>query len=316
MLWHHLFYRTFEYGDFVNSLGVLGKICVCLFLFVSGYGLTKQFDSIPQLDIKNSFKFVVIRLAKFYKSYWFVFFAVILTGVLFGYSFDEAYPNRNPIKCLLLDSIGIMGYSSYLSTWWFNKLILQLYLFFPFLYFFLRNKYLAIGSLLLIMGMEQFSIIDLFAVTEGGLTAFFLGMILAKYPLAIQNKKIFLLIAAVLIAILVYIRFQFPVIRFMLVDAFIAFAFAYFFSIIGTFYSFPVLRYLGKYATTMYFIHTLFLVLFKDRIYILQFPVLIFSGLLALSIIVSIVLDEIQERSGYNKLQIKFIDKLNTMFLK
>lgn len=143
MLWHHLFYKTQDYGVFVQQLGVLGKCCVFLFLFVSGYGLTKQFERLPKFNVVSSLRFVFLRLTKFYMQYWFYFVIVIGVGLIFWRSLGEAYPNRNPIKCLILDGLGMMGYSSYNPTWWFNKMIIQLYILYPFC-----SCYCIIGLLL------------------------------------------------------------------------------------------------------------------------------------------------------------------------
>lgn len=46
MLVHHLFYQHPEYGMIIYQLGLVGKICVALFLFLSGYGLTLQFSNV------------------------------------------------------------------------------------------------------------------------------------------------------------------------------------------------------------------------------------------------------------------------------
>lgn len=46
MLWHHLFYENPEYGLFVWHLALLGKVCVAIFLLLSGYGLTIQMDKL------------------------------------------------------------------------------------------------------------------------------------------------------------------------------------------------------------------------------------------------------------------------------
>ena len=43
MLLHHLFYTHSEYGVSVQQIGLIGKVCVALFLFLSGYGLTIQY---------------------------------------------------------------------------------------------------------------------------------------------------------------------------------------------------------------------------------------------------------------------------------
>lgn len=52
MLWHHLFYTHPEYGKFVYELGQLGKVCVAIFLFVSGYGLYKSFNKLNFSELK------------------------------------------------------------------------------------------------------------------------------------------------------------------------------------------------------------------------------------------------------------------------
>lgn len=46
MLWHHLFYENPKYGHFVWHLALLGKVCVAIFLLLSGYGLTIQMNRI------------------------------------------------------------------------------------------------------------------------------------------------------------------------------------------------------------------------------------------------------------------------------
>lgn len=46
MLLHHLFYENPEYGRFVWHLALLGKVCVAIFLLLSGYGLTIQMNKL------------------------------------------------------------------------------------------------------------------------------------------------------------------------------------------------------------------------------------------------------------------------------
>lgn len=53
MLWHHLFYKYPEYGFFVYESSQIGKICVSLFLFLSAYGLTIQFDKLSDKSARN-----------------------------------------------------------------------------------------------------------------------------------------------------------------------------------------------------------------------------------------------------------------------
>ena len=42
LLWHHLFYMHPEYGWFVHWTACYAKICVAMFLILSGYGLANS----------------------------------------------------------------------------------------------------------------------------------------------------------------------------------------------------------------------------------------------------------------------------------
>jgi peptidoglycan/LPS O-acetylase OafA/YrhL len=183
MLWHHLFLNTMAYGTLTHSLAVVFKVCVALFLFASGYGLTKQYSQLEKPYFKNTIKFLLRRYANFFLSYWFCFVLVVVVGNVCGYSFSEAYPaGRNTLKCVLLDVAGQMGYDSYLNPWWFNKMIIQLYLVFPVLFLIVRNKYLSWVGLALVVVVQLFAKSipsNLFFVVEGGLPAFYLGMLCA-----------------------------------------------------------------------------------------------------------------------------------------
>ena len=158
MLWHHLFLNTMAYGTLTHSLAVVFKVCVALFLFASGYGLTKQYSQLEKPYFKNTIKFLLRRYANFFLSYWFCFVLVVVVGNVCGYSFSEAYPaGRNTLKCVLLDVAGQMGYDSYLNPWWFNKMIIQLYLVFPVLFLIVRNKYLSWVGLALVVVVQLFA---------------------------------------------------------------------------------------------------------------------------------------------------------------
>lgn len=50
MLVHHLFYEHPEYGEPTFQLALIGKVCVAIFLFLSGYGLSVQYSKILNID--------------------------------------------------------------------------------------------------------------------------------------------------------------------------------------------------------------------------------------------------------------------------
>ena len=265
MLWHHLFLSTVEYGVWANSFSSIAKLCVALFLFVSGYGLTKQYAKLEKPYLKNTVKFLVLRYLKFFLPYWFCFAIIVAVGNAFGYGFADAYPpSRNTLKCFLLDIWGQNGYASYLPTWWFNKMILQLYLVFPLLYLLVRNRYVALVAFAAIAVMQPNALRlpgNIFFVVEGGLPAFFVGMMMAKHQWLPQPEGKSRIVAAI-IALFACIALAFlhqsgiGVYYAIPVRVAMAISVAYLFSLSSS--QFAPLQYVGQLATTMYLLHTLF----------------------------------------------------------
>lgn len=137
MLCHHLYGIPLDgvehYSGVLAWFGVLGKVCVALFLFCSGYGLSVNYKSLSILD---DIKFVIKRLLKFYLNYWIIFLIFVpITIFVFHRSLTDAYAQGSNIAlCFVKDLLGLQGVCSYDTTWWFNQLIIILYLIFPLLY--------------------------------------------------------------------------------------------------------------------------------------------------------------------------------------
>ena len=145
MLFHHIYACPPEgcgpFGPVLTFLGVLGKCCVAIFLFCSGYGLTAQFSKIEKIGFKSSVRFVARRLSKFYSNYWFIFLIFVPLGVfVFDIPLSARYGEHvNLVKRLVFDIFGMQGFGSYNITWWFNKLIILLYIAFPLLFLAIRK---------------------------------------------------------------------------------------------------------------------------------------------------------------------------------
>lgn len=322
MLWHHLFLNTMAYGTLTHSLAVVFKVCVALFLFVSGYGLTKQYSQFEKPYFKNTVKFLLRRYANFFLSYWFCFVLVVVVGNVCGYSFSEAYPvGRNTIKCVLLDVAGQMGYDSYLNPWWFNKMIIQLYLVFPVLFLIVRNKYLSWVGLALIVIMQIFAKSipgNVFFIVEGGAPAFYLGMLCAYgrlLPEANDGKWRPLLLFSVLLVCIGLAVLHLKVVKdpyvAVLIRASMAFCVIVAYKSIGDKHI-SVLEFVGKYATIMYLIHLLFIKLISGVIYGVKYSVLIFVVLVAICLATAMLIDALEKLSRYDRLRfgiVKQIDK-------
>lgn len=167
MLCHHLYgcpiFGVEPYTGIFSWLGSFGKICVAVFLFCSGYGLSARYKSLSSFT--DRIIFVRNRLIKFYINYWVILLLCVLYGIfVLGRTFDIAYSGLNMPKRLLYEVFAINGGCSYLRTWWFNQLIIVCYLLFPLL--FLAAKYtpftmLIVGTLYLLFGdAHTFQIIE------------------------------------------------------------------------------------------------------------------------------------------------------------
>lgn len=153
MLLHHLFYTHSEYGVFVQQMGLVGKVCVAMFLFLSGYGLTIRFDKVL-IDSKLTgwvLRYMFKRYVKFYFGYWPIFLIGVPLGVfVFGRGLEVPYGMDGYIPLRLFkDFLGLNDLQSYNITWWFNKLIITLYFFFPLIYAYTRNRWTALAAMVL-----------------------------------------------------------------------------------------------------------------------------------------------------------------------
>lgn len=159
LLWHHLFYNDPKYYNRFTSLYNLGgvpiecyvasfcKVCVAVFLLLSGYGLVKSYSNYSKIEsdknngIKKTIKYVFNHLIKLLSDYWFVYIIFVPLGLVLGRSFLDVY-GTNPIH-YITDFFGVsflfFNYSYTMNaTWWFMSIIILFYIIFPVLYRLLR----------------------------------------------------------------------------------------------------------------------------------------------------------------------------------
>ena len=160
MLMHHLWgcppIGVEPYTGVLGFLGSVGKVCVAMFLFCSGYGLSVGYGRLIEdgrlngqspnedwkIGLKDTLKFLARRFVKFYAGYWPIFLIFVPISIWgFERSLADAYgTDENVYKCLAFDVLGIGGFHSYNITWWFNQLLIEAYLLFPIL-FWLAKKW-------------------------------------------------------------------------------------------------------------------------------------------------------------------------------
>lgn len=332
MLWHHLFPNALYSGgsSAVVFMAAVGKVCVSLFLLMSGYGLACQYSKLiaGAKNLKERFgvttKFIAKRYVKFYTGYWVIFsiFSVISGGWL-GASFESRYETDNILFPLVVDFFGFMGYHSYNITWWFNRAILLLYIVFPILFLLIRK--IPYISLALVFGIMLVSIPVAF-INEMTIWMFpfFIGVFWAmKVPqgYTITNKRKYLIllpITLILCCVLVYFRQNriIPYFSGIAVDGLLAFVISML--VIMLIRNLPVVNvvfsFLGKHSANMYMVHTfLFSYWFPQFIYAPKYAILIFLLLLLCSLTISLALEFIKTKCCIYKLSDYVVRKIDAL---
>ena len=323
MLWHHQFLNTTRYGAVTLSLAIVFKVCVALFLFVSGYGLTKQYGGLERRNVRTTIEFLLRRFISFFLQYWFCFGLVVLIGNLCGNTFQEVYPSsRNTLKCLILDFFGQMGYNSYLKPWWFNKMIIQLYLIFPIIYMIISNKYSAWVGLLAIIPLQLFAKSipgNVFFLVEGGIPAFYLGMISARYQIVptIQRKVWKIVFTSVVVLLIIGLSVLHNDVlpkspyQAILIRACIAFFIVWVYKIFAGDHP-SLLTFLGKYATIMYLTHVLLFFLIPKILFYPKYSVPAFAVFVIASLVMAMIIGWLEKVLHYDQLRrvlVSFVSK-------
>ena len=305
MLIHHLFWvqkglfddiRLFGLHYLVNEIGIISKVCVSIFVLLSGYGLTVVAEKNGGIGSLKSFYFH--RFKKLFLNYWFVWVLFVPISIyVFGYTLADAYHGR-VISHLLADLSGIHSliYENdycYNPTWWFYSCIILLYLFFPFLYRWAKRD---VVSLLLMSIAASFLPIPQLTVIKFYIVAFVIGMIMVVRMIPSPNNVI---LPIVVFVVLIVVRNfnSYP----LLIDTFISVALVQLYRSIKLHEWICVgLSFVGKHSMNIFLFHTfIFYFWFQDIVYASRNPIIIFFTLLAICILISMALELIKKYTIY-----------------
>lgn len=330
MLIHHLFYRNPEYGHFFFKAALTGKTCVAIFLFLSGYGLSIQYEKIQGHSTKESFvktiQFLCKRLIKFFLSYWFIFVIFVPIGVfIFGRTLHTAYGSDADIYlCLFKDFLGLQELSSYNATWWFNRLIIVSYLLFPIIFWAMRSNVVSI-LVLFILFFNPYRMTAPLENLAAGLSTYACTFAIGSF-IAIRKKSINTILNKIPIQCVVPISFCLASFCFYArnnvlslyfygntVDPFIAL-----FTCLAVVslcrwkkVQLSFLSFVGKHSTNMYLTHTFILAyFFHNFIYGFKHPLAIFAVLLLSSLALSVTIEKLKEICKFYKLQESVLHKV------
>ena len=175
LLLHHLVLAHGQVNFFWEWIGGTCKLCVSIFVFLSGFGLVSK-------DVKNgtilkTLLVAVYRVSRLYLNFWLVaLVSVLLSSFIFGYSVSSVY-RSGWFPGFIYELLGAKSVCFYNPTWWFMSVIISLYVLYPALFFLLKKGQLFVLGLLTIGA--------LFVPVRPGLwlAPFIVGMVSARYSL-------------------------------------------------------------------------------------------------------------------------------------
>ncbi|MDE6025369.1 MAG: acyltransferase, partial [Lachnospiraceae bacterium] len=210
--------------NIVYNIAGMGKVCVSMFAFVSGYGLWKSYER----KQNSSNKWTIGQLLKLLSKFWFVWiFTAIACELISGRS-SHVYFQDGIIKGILNIIIEMFGLANLFHTpsltgvYWYIGAAVFFVLCVPFLYYMKQN--LAAAALITILLPRILAVGDngfLGTMNPGSfLFVFILGVISSEYELIekwtgtfqFKGGKLIKLILEILILCICYkIYYLFPV---------------------------------------------------------------------------------------------------------
>ena len=208
LLWHHLFYNSAAYYQRFTTMRLYKgipiestisdycKVCVSVFLLLSGYGLYMSWQSWQKKMVQKNGKFTVWHQVLFVKNhllklmfgYWFVYILFVPWSALIGTPFWEFY--KGNFWYGLIDFLGLANLfktPSMNGTWWFMSVIILLYLLFPLMMFIMKRSPETLVALAVFITFSQvFKFLPktpFFSRYYVWLIPFTMGMYLARYLL-------------------------------------------------------------------------------------------------------------------------------------
>lgn len=315
--------------------GSCGKVCVDLFVILSGYGLNLGLKARENRNnmIENSVRYTVVRIVKLMVNFWFVYLVFVpIFAALGKINITGVYgTGMKGVFAALIDFLGlqdilyeILRTGTVNVTWWYMSTVLILYALFPVLRICVRGKdrWYWLAALLLINLYAPFAA---YRQMKTGLffyiPAFYLGMLLSEDGLLDAFKrwtqKQQLLKLPLLLALLVATFFITRNDRYrgelLYSLAWLAVCIALFtgrFGILANKYCRTPFELIGKYSANIFFVHTFFLFGFPKFAYLPRNPILTLVWFVAWMTLVSWLVEQVKKMIRLKYLEAYLVDRV------
>lgn len=311
----------------IQYLASFSKICVAMFVFMTGYGMWVSYESQKKKTTMSNY--IKKRMVTLMTGFLIIFVVTEILAIPTG-RFIEVYGHDfRSVVYMIIDALGLaklLGTPLFCLTWWYMSLAIVLIMIFPFVHS-IMEKYqwvVVVASIIVPRACGFGQSTDLFRY----LLAYTLGMYFAQHDLLARIKEKFmeqnvagkllsLIVSLIGLAVIIKCR-QNAWIGWKYLDFWDGFAAMYvivlsYIYILNGKWIVKGLGFLGKHSMNIFLIHSFYRdVFFHQFTYSFYYAWLDYIVLMAISLVTSIVLEWFKKLIRYEK----FIDWVKRLVTK
>lgn len=310
----------------IQYLASFSKICVAMFVFMTGYGMWVSYESQKKKTTMSNY--IKKRMVTLMTGFLIIFVVTEVLAIPTG-RFIEVYGHDfRSVVYMIIDALGLaklLGTPLFCLTWWYMSLAIVLIMIFPFVHS-IMEKYqwvVVVASIIVPRACGFGQSTDLFRY----LLAYTLGMYFAQHDLLarikekfmeqnVAGKLLFLIVSLIGLAVIIKCR-QNAWIGWKYLDFWDGFAAMYvivisYIYILNGKWIVKGLGFLGKHSMNIFLIHSFYRdVFFHEFTYSFYYAWLDYIVLMAISLVTSIVLEWFKKLIRYEKF-IEWVKRLVT----
>lgn len=311
----------------IQYLASFSKICVAMFVFMTGYGMWVSYESQKKKTTMSNY--IKKRMVTLMTGFLIIFVVTEILAIPTG-RFIEVYGHDfRSVVYMIIDALGLaklLGTPLFCLTWWYMSLAIVLIMIFPFVHS-IMEKYqwvVVVASIIVPRACGFGQSTDLFRY----LLTYTLGMYFAQHDLLARIKEKFmeqnvagkllsLIVSLIGLAVIIKCR-QNAWIGWKYLDFWDGFAAMYvivisYIYILNGKWIVKGLGFLGKHSMNIFLIHSFYRdVFFHEFTYSFYYAWLDYIVLMAISLVTSIVLEWFKKLIRYEK----FIDWVKRLVTK
>lgn len=310
----------------IQYLASFSKICVAMFVFMTGYGMWVSHESQKKKTTMSNY--IKKRMVTLMTGFLIIFVVTEVLAIPTG-RFIEVYGHDfRSVVYMIIDALGLaklLGTPLFCLTWWYMSLAIVLIMIFPFVHS-IMEKYqwvVVVASIIVPRACGFGQSTDLFRY----LLAYTLGMYFAQHDLLarikekfmeqnVEGKLLSLIVSLIGLAVIIKCR-QNAWIGWKYLDFWDGFAAMYviiisYIYILNGKWIVKGLGFLGKHSMNIFLIHSFYRdVFFHEFTYSFYYAWLDYIVLMAISLVTSIVLEWFKKLIRYEKF-IEWVKRLVT----